>query len=39
MDSACSKNDMERDAYKILMGNPEGKRRLRNKRRGWVHNI
>jgi hypothetical protein len=29
----------ERNAYRILVGNPEGKRPLRRPRRRWVGNI
>jgi hypothetical protein len=28
-----------RNAYRILVGNPDGKRQLRRPRRGWVDNI
>jgi hypothetical protein len=28
-----------RNAYRILVGKPEGKRPLRRQRRGWVNNI
>jgi hypothetical protein len=31
--------DEMRNAYKILVGNPEGKRPLRRPRRGWEDNI
>jgi hypothetical protein len=30
---------MERNAYRILEGNPEGKRPLRRPRRTWVDDI
>jgi hypothetical protein len=39
MGRACSTNGEKRNAYKILVGNPEGKRPLRKPRRRWVHNI
>jgi hypothetical protein len=29
----------KRNAYRILVGNPEGKRLLGRPRRGWVDNI
>jgi hypothetical protein len=29
----------KRNAYRILVGNPEGKRRLGRPRRRWVNNI
>jgi hypothetical protein len=29
----------KRNAYRILVGNPEGKRQLRRPRRRWVNNI
>jgi hypothetical protein len=29
----------ERDAYRLLVGKPEGKRPLARPRRGWVDNI
>jgi hypothetical protein len=39
MGSACSTNGEKRNAYRILMGNPEGKRPLGRPRRRWVDNI
>jgi hypothetical protein len=39
MDRACSTNGEKRNAYKILMRKPEGKRPLRRRRRKWVDNI
>jgi hypothetical protein len=36
---ACSTNGEKRDAYRILVGNPEGKRPLGTPRRRWVDNI
>jgi hypothetical protein len=34
-----ARTEIERNAYKILVGKPEGKRPLRNPRRRWVDNI
>jgi hypothetical protein len=31
--------EARRNAYRILVGKPEGKRPLRRPRRGWVDNI
>jgi hypothetical protein len=39
MGRACSTNGEKRNAYRILVGNPEGKRPLGRPRRGWVDNI
>jgi hypothetical protein len=39
MGRACSTNGGERNAYRILLGNPEGKRPLERQKRGWVDNI
>jgi hypothetical protein len=39
MGRACSTNGAERNAYKILVGKPEGKRPLVRPRRRWVDNI
>jgi hypothetical protein len=39
MDRACNMNGEKRNAYRILVGNPEGKRLLGRPRRGWVDNI
>jgi hypothetical protein len=36
---ACSTNGKKRNAYRILVGNPEGKRPLGRPRRRWVDNI
>jgi hypothetical protein len=36
---ACSPNGEKRNAYKLLVGKPEGKRPLRRHRRRWVDNI
>jgi hypothetical protein len=39
MGSACSTNGGEENAYRILVGKPEGKSPLRRPRRRWVDNI
>jgi hypothetical protein len=39
MGRACSTNGEKRNAYRILVGNPEGKRPLERPRRRWVDNI
>jgi hypothetical protein len=39
MGRACSTNGGKRNAYRILVGNPEGKRPLGRPRRRWVDNI
>jgi hypothetical protein len=39
MGRACSTDGEKRNAYRILVGKPEGKRPLRRPRRGWVDNI
>jgi hypothetical protein len=39
MDRACSTNGKKRNAYRILMGKPEGKRPLGTRTRRWVGNI
>jgi hypothetical protein len=39
MGRACSTNGGERNAYRILVGKPDGKRPLGRPRRGWVDNI
>jgi hypothetical protein len=39
MEGACSTNGENRNAYRILVGNPEGKRPLGRSRRRWVDNI
>jgi hypothetical protein len=36
---ACSTNGETRNAYRILVGKPEGKRPLGRPRRRWVDNI
>jgi hypothetical protein len=35
----CSTNGEKRTAYRLLVGKPEGKRRLGRPRRRWVDNI
>jgi hypothetical protein len=39
MGRACSTNGEKRNAYRILVGQPEGKRRLGRRRRRRVYNI
>ena len=39
MGKSCSKNGAGRSAFKILTGNPIGKRPLRRPRRRWEDNI
>jgi hypothetical protein len=39
MDRACSTNGEKRNACRILVGKPEGKRPLGRQRRRWVENI
>jgi hypothetical protein len=39
MGRACSTNGATRNAYSILVGNPEGKRPLGRPRRRWVETI
>jgi hypothetical protein len=39
MGRTCSTNGKKRNAYRILMRNPEGKRPLGRPRRRWVDNI
>jgi hypothetical protein len=39
MGRACSTNGGERNAYRILVGKPEGKTPLGRPRRRWVGNI
>jgi hypothetical protein len=39
MGRACSTNGEKRNAYRILVGNSEGKRPLGRQRRGGVDNI
>jgi hypothetical protein len=35
----CSTHGEKRNAYRILVGKPEGKRQLARSRRRWVDNI
>jgi hypothetical protein len=39
MGRACSTNGEKRNAYRILLGKPEGKRPLGRPRRRWMDNI
>jgi hypothetical protein len=39
MGRTCSTNKAEKNAYRILIGKPEGKRPVRRPRRRWVDNI
>jgi hypothetical protein len=39
MGMACSTNGEKRNAYRILVGKPEGKRRLGRPRSRWMDNI
>jgi hypothetical protein len=39
MGRACGTNGETRNAYRILVGTPEGKRPLGRRRRRWVDNI
>jgi hypothetical protein len=39
MSRACSTNGEKRNAYKILVGKPEGKRPLGRPRSRWVGNV
>jgi hypothetical protein len=39
MGRVCSTNDEKRNAYRILVGKPEGNRPLGRPRRRWVNNI
>jgi hypothetical protein len=39
MGGTCSTNGEKRDAYRLLVGKPEGKRPLGRPRRRWVYNI
>jgi hypothetical protein len=39
MGGACSTNGEKRNAYRILVGEPEGMRPLGSPRRRWVDNI
>jgi hypothetical protein len=39
MGGSCSTNGENRNAYRLLVGKPEGKRPLGRPRRRWVDNI
>jgi hypothetical protein len=39
MDRACSTNGEKRNAYRILVGKPEGREPLGRPKRRWVDNI
>jgi hypothetical protein len=39
MGRACSTNEVKRNAYRILVGEPDGKTPLGRPRRRWVDNI
>jgi hypothetical protein len=39
MGGPCSTNGLKRNAYRLLVGKPEGKRPLGRLRRWWVDNI
>jgi hypothetical protein len=39
MGGPCSTNGEKRSAYRLLVGNPKGKRPLGRPRRRWVDNI
>jgi hypothetical protein len=39
MARACSTNGKKRNAYRMLVGKPEGKRPLERPRRKWVYDI
>jgi hypothetical protein len=39
MGAACSTNGEKRNAYRLLVGKPEGRRPLGRPRRRWVDNI
>jgi hypothetical protein len=39
MGRACGTNGDDENAYRILVGKPEGKRPLRRPRRRWVDNV
>jgi hypothetical protein len=39
MGGACSKNGEKKNAYRLLVGRPEGKRPLGRPRCRWVDNI
>jgi hypothetical protein len=39
MGGPCSTNEENRNAYRLLVGKPEGKRPLERPRHRWVNNI
>jgi hypothetical protein len=39
MGGACSPNGGKKNAYRLLMGKPEGKMPLGRPERGWMDNI
>jgi hypothetical protein len=39
MEGTCNTNGEKKNAYRILVGKPEGKRPQRTRRRRWVDNI
>jgi hypothetical protein len=39
MGGSCSTNGEKRNAYRLLVGKAEGKRRIGRRRRKWVDNI
>jgi hypothetical protein len=39
VDGTCSTNGEKRNVYRLLVGNPEGKRPLGRPRRRWINNI
>jgi hypothetical protein len=39
MSGACNMNREKRNAYKLLVRKPEGKRQLGRPRRRWMHSI
>jgi hypothetical protein len=39
MDRACNTNGRKRNAYRILVGKPEGKRQLGRPTHSWAANI
>jgi hypothetical protein len=39
MDGACNTNGEKRNAYRLLVGKPEGKRSLGIPRRRWLDNV
>jgi hypothetical protein len=39
MGGPCSTNGEKRNAYRLLVGKPDGKRPIRRPRRRWVDNI